>query len=56
MREKQKYNGSIKFSRNQRNKMKQENDSGKGIGIAFATAPFLNCSVKSFSRKVVQKF
>ena len=30
--------------------------SGKGIAIAFAIALFLNFSVKSLSRKVVQKF
>ena len=46
----------VKFSRNRRNGTKQEKHSGKGIAIAFATALFLNFSVKSLSRKVVQKF
>ena len=48
--------GLIKFSRNRRNGTKQEKHSGKGIAIAFTTALFLNFSVKSLSRKVVQKF
>ena len=43
----------VKFSRNQRNRTKQEKHSGKGIAIAFDTALFLNFPVKLFSIKVV---
>ena len=35
---------------------KQEKQSGKVIGIAFATALLFNYCVKSFSRKVFQEF
>ena len=55
-RERYKWNDLIKYSRNRRNGTKQEKHSVKGIAIAFATALFLNFSVKSLSRKVVQKF
>ena len=41
---------------NLRNRTKQEKHSGKGIAITFATALFFDFSVKSFARKVVQKF
>ena len=46
----------VKFYRNRRNRTEQEKHSVKGIAIAFATALFFNFFVKSFSRKVVQKF
>ena len=35
---------------------RQEKHSGKGIAIALPTALFLNFSVKSLARKVIQKF
>ena len=49
-------NGLVKFCQKRRNRTKQEKHGGKGIAIAYATVLSFICSLKLFSRKVIQKF